>query len=366
MIYCSNGPQQAGRLPLSTLKSVVNGRERRFPLSDVHPERFADLCTASELVARSGGMSAAVVNVTTSLVQIAYGGLADSEKAACRGREVAAHLLERAVAAAPEALVPGCMPALEVRAYGPEQMLLSLYVEREDGFAIVEPAARAIAVDIARLLGARAPVGFAIGAAERRRVSVKGTLAVAALCEKLLAHGPERGGPECVHAALRQVLAGHAEASVDLAFEHNARVLSGLAAASAIFGAATDFLQAEGQTHAARWGGCESLVRWKQTHGALEVELEVPVALQRIRGIVNAEGIETACSVAEIDSTRALELACASVGLVASVSGLYGDLRAAVAVLAASRRRASQLRTVQLRAVSRPRPTPPSGERLRQ
>jgi hypothetical protein len=357
MMHCSNGPERTRTPALSTLRSVVNGRERRFPLCHVHPERFADLSTASDLIARSGGMRAELVDITTSFVQLAFNGFEDSEKASCRAREVAAYLLQRALLAVPQALAAGCMPALEVRTYGPEQVLLGLYVERADGFSIVEPAARAIAPEVARLLGAPRSPSVAIGAVERRRVSVRGTLAVDALCEKLVARGYAE--PAHVQAALSHVLARHAGDAVDLAFEHNARVLSGLAAASAIFGAATDFVQAEGQTHAARWGGCESLVRWKQEDRRLVVELEVPVALQRIRGVLNAHGIETACSVAEIDSTRALELACASVGLVASVSGLYGDLRATVSALGASQRRAPPLRAMQ-----RPRPAPPSRERL--
>jgi hypothetical protein len=136
----------------------------------------------------------------------------------------------------------------------------------------------------------------------------------------------------------------------DLAFEHNARALSGIAAASAIFGAATDVVQAEGQTHAARWGGCEPLVRWEQSEDRLAAEIDVPVALQRVRGVLNAAEIETAWSIADVDCTRALELACASVGLIASVSGLYGDLRAAADALDASQRRARRSPRAEIRA----------------
>jgi hypothetical protein len=280
-------------------------------------------------------MNAEAVDLTTSLVQIAFRGLEDSERASCRGREVAAHLLRLGLDAAPQALPTESRPALEVRAYGPHHVLVSVYVECADGFGIVEPAARAIAPEIARLLAAPAPPTFAIGVAEHRRVRVQGKVSLRAVCQGLADHPSGEHGtePARLREVLPQVLARHAHDRLtpDLAFEHNARVLSGLAAASVLFGAATDFLQAEGQTHAARWGGCEPLVRWKPTDGELAAELEVPVALQRVRGVLNAREIEAACSIAGIDGARTLELACASVGLVASVSGFYSDLRAAAA-----------------------------------
>jgi hypothetical protein len=352
MMNCSNGPVATVMRPIETpLKGVVNGRERSFPLSRVHPERFRDLCAAADLIGRSGGMNAAAVDVTTSLVQIAFRGFEDSERASCRGREVAGHLLRVGLNAAPQTPSTGSRLALEVRAYGPQLVLVSVYVECAEGFGIVEPAARAIAPEVARLLGAPAPPTFSIGAAEHRRVRVQGQLSLAALCEDLgqglVGRAPrERLEPARLREVLPQVLARHAHAQLtpDLAFEHNARVLSGLAAASMIFGAATDFLQAEGQTHAARWGSCEPLVRWEPSGAELAATLEVPVALQRVRGVLNAREIEAACSVADIDCARSLELACASVGLVASASGLYADLRAAAATHTSGASRPSRMR----------------------
>jgi hydroxymethylglutaryl-CoA reductase len=361
MTQCSNGSHlRAAKNSVHTLRSVLNGRERSFPLTHVHPDRFTDLCTAADLIGQRGGLTASSLERTTSLVQLAVSGLSDSERAACRGREVAAHLLRLALSAVPlDALPPGCMPALEVRAYGEQRVLVSFYVEHAEAFAVVEPAARAIAPEVARLLGASVAPHIAIGTAERRRVRVSARVALDTLQQGM---GQPRGS--AAHArdtgrereALRQVLARFAQAvdAPDLAFEHNARALSGLAAAAAIFGAATDHLQAEGQTHAARWGGCEPLVRWQRVDGDLVGELEVPVALQRVRGIVNAAAVEAACDIAAITCTRDLELSCASAGLLASIAGLCADLRTAQVPLRAHGAATPRVRDAQARASSLP------------
>lgn len=361
MMHCSNGSDLgAAKKSLHTLKSLLNGRERWFPLTHVDPERFMDLCTAADLIGQRGGLSASSIERTTSLVQLTVSGLSDSERAACRGREVAAHLLRRGLSAAPlDALPAGCVPALEVRACGPGRVLVSLYVEQAQAFAIVEPAARAIAPELARLLDASAAPQFVIGTTEHRRVRVSARLALDRLQHDIgraRGTGPGRRDTGREREALSLVLARLARAvnAPDLAFEHNARALSGLAAAAAIFGAATDHLQAEGQTHAARWGGCEPLVRWQRTDGDLVGELEVPVALQRAQGTVNAAAVEAACDIADITCNRDLELSCASAGLLASIAGLCADLRAAVRAPRASGAAAPHGRDSRVRAGSQP------------
>lgn len=367
MTQCLDGTDLgAAKNSVHTLRSVLNGRERSFPLTQVYPERFMDLCTAADLIGQRGGLTASTLERTTSLVQLAVSGLSDSERAACRGREVAAHLLRLGLSAVPlDALPPGCMPALEVRAYGAQQVLVSFYVEHAEAFAIVEPAARAIAPELARLLGASVAPHIAIGTAERRRVRVSARVALDTLQHGMgRARGSAPGRRDTAHEreVLSQVLARFAQAvnAPDLAFEHNARALSGLAAAAAIFGAATDHLQAEGQTHAARWGGCEPLVRWQRMDGDLVGELEVPVALQRVRGIVNAAAVETACDIADITCTRDLELSCASAGLLASIAGLCSDLRAAHSPLRPSGAPAPRDRDSQVRATSLPGSSQPA------
>jgi hydroxymethylglutaryl-CoA reductase len=245
-------------------------------------------------------------------------------------------------------------------------VFVSVYVEHAGAFAIVEPAARAIAPEVARLLGASVAQQIVIGTAERRRVRVSARVALDTLQHgmgRVRGSEPDRRDPGRDREALSQVLACFAQAvnAPDLAFEHNARVLSGLAAAAAIFGAATDHLQAEGQTHAARWGGCEPMVRWQRMDGDLVGELEVPVALQRVRGIVNAAAVETACEIANVTCTRELELLCASAGLLASVAGLCADLRTAVSPLRRSGAAVLRERDSQVRATvpGAPRPGPP-------
>jgi len=329
MKHCSNGIRRTAAGPIATLTGLLNGRERSFPLSCVPPERFVDLCAASELMARHGGMQATPVDVTTSLVQIAFRGVDDSERASCQARGFAAHLLEIGLGATSQSLPVGCMPALKVRAFGADGVLVSLYVERAGGFGIIEPAARAIVPELARLIGARAAPTFALGVAEHRRVRVQASLPISALYHDVHAPEQRRSGGLLFKGALDQVLARYVDAghAPELAFEQNARVLSAIAAGSEMFGAASDVVQAEGRAHAARWGSCERLVQWEQVEDQLTVELEVPVALQRVRGVLNSAAIETACSIAEIDCLRTLEFACASIGLIASVSGLYADRR---------------------------------------
>jgi hypothetical protein len=314
------------------LRCTVNGRERTFPLTRVDPEQFRELRRAAHLLDRRGGLQATCLGVTTSLVKIAFLGLEDSEQALRRGREIAAVLLRLARHAAPEALPAGCTLALEQRTHGPQQLLVSLYVERPDTFDVVERAARTIAPELARQLGTSASLSFLIGAAEQRRVRVLGRVGLKTLFAGIASPPKDRAGAARLRDALERVLARHVHDrhTPELALEHNARVLSGSAAASAIFGAATDFLQLEGQIHAARSGGCDPLVRWTRADTEFAAELEVPIRLQRAPGVLNAREIEAACSVAEVDDTQALELACASVGLVASVAGLQSDLRASV------------------------------------
>jgi hydroxymethylglutaryl-CoA reductase len=273
------------RLAVATL---LNGRSCWVPTEFAHLDRWTEICQVAQLVCDAGGFEANTFCVPATTAQIWLTGCRDSGQALRHIQAAAAELLQTSLGIEPEHRIPiGCIPALNLRDHGNGIVEALLYAERADESCsrAVRAAARAIAPRLAQLAESRQAPEIQHGVLESERVRARCRLRLCCLSH---GHTPKAADPS---SAARRIMARierlEREFATDrhqpgLAAMHNGHVLEGLAAAAEGSNVDATCFTLAARSHAARWGSCEPLARWRISGDLLVGELSMPVDLATV------------------------------------------------------------------------------------
>jgi len=347
-------PRATAVTPTRLLDTHVNGRATAIPTRRDAWGQCDEIAAAAELANRAGGLETALVTLEMNAAQVWLEGCAVDAQAPARIAGVAGQLLQIGVEASPQRWLPlGCIPALEIQDHGGGALGVTLYTDCGDalGRDAIESAARAMAAPLAGLVGCTSEPVIQLGEVRAVRARVRCRVGV----EQLLAAAAPG---ELIDATLRgvgdEVLSwfGVDRHQPELAASHNAYVLEGASSAATALGLEPWRFSAAAQNHAARWGSCEPLVRWRRKGGELMGQMEVPIDLESVCRALHFVG----------DDGARREVARRRVQLVAGV-GLLASLAYVCRVMAANLRQSAMHTTAASPAESGAAPpfSPPSG-----
>jgi hypothetical protein len=268
--------------PTHFVETRVNGRGCTLPLRRDASDRCHAIAAAGELANRGGGLETILVSTTLCAARVWLSGCAQSAQAPARIAALAGQLLQIGMEASPQRWMPlGCIPALEVHDHGGGALGVTLYTECGDamGRSAIEAAARAMAGPLASLAECTSAPSIQLGHVQATRAKVRCRVSVEQLLRAATAE-------EAIEAPLRalgdEVLSwfGVDRHQPDLAAAHNAFILDGMSAAATALGLEAWRIAAAAQSHAARWGSCEPLARWRRHGDELWGQLETPIDLE--------------------------------------------------------------------------------------
>jgi hypothetical protein len=279
----SNHP--VARLAVGTL---LNGGDCWIPTEFVHSSRWTETCQVAQVVSDAGGFEAGTFCTPVTTAQIWLTGCRDSHQARRHINAAAAELLQVGLGIEPGQRIPiGCIPALSLLDHGNGVLEAVLSVESTDAVCsrVMRAAAQAMAPRLAHLAETRRGPDIQHGIVESERVRVRCGLR---LC--CLSHARQRRSADATSGA-RRVMACIARLEQELVTDrhqpaltatHNDHVLEGLAAAAAGSNVDPNCFTVTARSHAARWGSCEPLARWRINDDMLLGELSMPVDLAMV------------------------------------------------------------------------------------
>jgi hydroxymethylglutaryl-CoA reductase len=313
--------------PTRYLEPCVNGQRCTVPLLRDSVGRCDEIAAVCELANGGGGLEAVLLATQMSAARVWLSGCEDGAQAPARIAAVAGQLLQIGMEGSPQRWMPlGCIPALEVHAHGADGLGVTLYTECNDamGRSAIESAARAMAAPLAGLAGCTREPEIELGHVQAMRAKLRCRLSVEQL---IAAAAPGRAFTAPQRARCDEALSwfGVDRHQPELAAAHNAFVIEGVSAAATALGLEAWRFIAAAQCHAARWGSCEPLARWRRQGHEVCGQLELPIDLDSACMALPFVGNE--------DARR--EAARRRVQLVAGV-GLLASLAYVRAVLAAN------------------------------
>lgn len=307
---------QAG--PTRYLEPCVNGQRCTVPILEDSVGRCDEIAAACELANGGGGLESLLVATQMSAARVWLSGCDDGGEAPARIAAVAGQLLQIGMEGSPQRWMPlGCIPALEVHAHGDGGLGVTLYTDYGDamGQSAIEAAARAMAAPLAGLAGCAREPAIQLGHVQATRAKLRCRLSVEQL---IAAAAPGLTFEAPLRARLDEALSwfGVDRHQPELAAGHNAFVIEGVSAAATALGLEAWRFVAAAQCHAARWGSCEPLARWRRQGNEVCGQLELPVDLDsacRALPFVGDEG-------ARREAARRRVQLVAGVGLLASLA----------------------------------------------
>lgn len=318
------------RLAVSTL---LNACERWIPTQFATSSTWTSLCQVAQMARNTGGFDARSFSTAMTTAQIWLPGCADINRVLHRIGAVAGGLLQIGMDALTEDSIPvGCLPALELRDRGNGDLEVALRVEGVGGpeRSVIATAAHAIVVPIARLAECRGEPDIQVGVLEAERVRARCRIKLCHLGSGPAALPSMRGGrgERRDTTAIGQLMRSFGVDShePELAAKHNAQVVEGLTAAAAAMGIDSTCWAIEARGHAARWGSCEPLARWREWGDELVGELCMPVDLQRVLDSLRRAGQPN--ELATLQAARDVVVQVATIGLTASLAYLRSVLLA--------------------------------------
>lgn len=314
--------------PMRYLEPRVNGQHCTVPLLSDSLGRCDEITTACELANAGAGLEAMLIATPMSAARVWLADCDDGAQAPARIAAVAGQLLQIGMEGSPQRWMPlGCIPALEVHEHGAGGLGVTLYTECSDamGQSAIEAAARAMSAPLAALAGCTREPAIQIGHVQATRARLRCRLNL-----ELLMAAAAAG------AALDATLRARCEEALswfgvdahqpELAAAHNAFVIEGMSAAATALGLHAWRFAAAAQCHAARWGSCELLVRWRRQGddvcGQLDLPIDLDSACQALPFAGDAEARHEA-------ARRRVQLA-AGVGLLASLAYVRAVLGASL------------------------------------
>lgn len=312
--------------PTRYLEPCVNGQRCTVPVLRDSVGRCDEIAAACELANGGGGLEAVLVATQMSAARVWLTGCEDSEQVPARIAAVAGQLLQIGMEGSPQRWMPlGCIPALEVHAHGAGGLGVTLYTECSDemGRSAIEAAAQAMAAPLASLTGCTREPQIQLGHVQAMRARLRCRLSVEQL---IAAAAPGAALEASLRARCDEALSwfGVDRHQPELSAPHNAFVIEGVSAAATALGLEAWRFAAAAECHAARWGSCEPLVRWRRQGNEVCGQLDLPIDLDSAQMALPFVGDEGARREA---ARRRVQLV-AGVGLLASLAYVRAVLAA--------------------------------------
>lgn len=302
-----------------SLSVLINGSARLVPVVADSLERLVPLAEALELAA--GGFDGAIVRAPWPVLRIALEGLADARGARQRIEAHKAELLGRLLDALPRErrrLEPGLAldvldPSLERDATG---LVVLVKLDAPAPCAPWHELAPSARVLLTTLVGGQARAESCELAYDRVRVGC--TLDPAQLADAALRASPVRLAAS-VQRAVRYL--DFALSSPRTAAVQNQAVFGAISRVALALGHDPRPVLSDGHAHAARFGGCASVVSFALRGERLRAELELPLLLPP-NDRQRAPGAEAAQTLAGAQDTDDVRLLAACVGLASQLPAL--------------------------------------------
>jgi hydroxymethylglutaryl-CoA reductase len=200
----------------------------------------------------------------------------------------------------------------------PPMLIVHLLVDVQDamGANLVNSMCEDIAPEIERLTGGRVRLRIMSNLCDRRVVTVRGLVPFSELDGKDGASGADiaRGIMEA---------SVFAERDPHRATTHNKGIMNGVDAVLLAFGQDWRAVEAGAHAYAARTGRYRPLARWRLEGGHLEGQLEMPMAVGMVGGILPVHPtVGLVCKMAGIERASELASVAAAVGLAQNLGAL--------------------------------------------
>jgi hydroxymethylglutaryl-CoA reductase len=326
----TTAPELARPVARLAVATLLNGRERWIPTQFAVSSRWTELCQVAQLAGAVGGFEARSGCVPTITAQIRLPGCADASRVLRRIQAVAPDLLQAGLDAQPDSCIPiGCIPALELYDMGGGNLVAVLHVEGSDELSrrVIASAAHTIAARLAPLAECQGEPDIRMGVLEVERVTTRCRIKLCHVADGVRQPGspsaPEGRVPPGVDKLMHDF--GRDAHQPELAAFHNAHVLEGLTVAARALSIDARCVLDPARRHAARWGSCEPLAKWRRAGDMLVGELGIPVDLGLVYDVLRRQDNESPDVVA-LQAARDLIIQVATIGLGASCAYLRSVL----------------------------------------
>ncbi len=319
-------------LPLGlTVNLTVDGRDHLVPMAVEEPSVVAGCSFAAKLLRQGGGVRSEVTPpLMVGQIQILDAPDCDQAEAALRAHKD--ELLALANRTNPKLLsVGGGAVDLELRRLDPlgpsdpvgVMLVVHLIVDVRDamGANAINTMCEALAPRVAELSGGRVGLRILSNLADRRLVTVEGSVPLSSL------EGRGAGGPLALAKAIEEASV-FAERDPYRAATHNKGVMNGIDAALIALGQDWRAVEAGAHAYAARDGRYTALSTWRVEGDSLVGRMTLPMAVGTVGGIAEVHPV--------VKANRALSgvRSAAELGAVVAAIGLAQNL-AAIRALAA-------------------------------
>jgi hydroxymethylglutaryl-CoA reductase len=339
------GPQMADKLVENVLgvyglpfgvalNFQVNGSDHLVPMVVEEPSVIAAASNAARMVRAGGGFHAEMIEELMT-AQVELRDVPRPEAAVQRLQEETPRLLELGRAAVPNLISRGGGPReIDVRNLGRGCLVLHIYVDCCDamGANLVNTIAEAVGPIAAKLSEGSLGLRILSNLCDRRRVRAtcrvhSNELTLSAQRSRSEHPGvpaPADDSPSGLEVAQGIALASRfAEIDPYRAVTHNKGVMNGIDAV--VLATGNDFRAVEAGAHAyaARSGRYAPLSTWRQDGEDLVGEVELPLALGIVGGIIRVHpSTQLALRLAGVTSAGQLAMIAASVGLASNLAAL--------------------------------------------
>jgi hydroxymethylglutaryl-CoA reductase len=308
-------------LPLGVCAHLcVNGRDRVVPMVVEEPSVIAAASHAAKLLREGGGIDATASDPIVS-GQVQLLDVPDFEAAEHAIHAARDALLVEANGAHRRLIAAGGgardVELRRLEPLGPDDpvgpmLVVHLHVDVREamGANIVNTMCERLAPRLEALSGGRARLRILSNLCDRRTVTVRGGVPVAALGGEDLAQG-------VVEASV------FAERDPYRAATHNKGIMNGVDAVMLATGQDWRAVEAGAHAFAARSGRYTALARWRVAGGLLRGEMTLPLAVGVVGGVVRVHpSVRSALRVADVEGARDLAQLAAAVGLAQNLGAL--------------------------------------------
>jgi hydroxymethylglutaryl-CoA reductase len=319
-------------LPLGLAMNLrVDGVDRLVPMAIEEPSVLAGLSKAARYL-RSGPGIITTVAAPVMIGQVQLLEVPDLDRARERVLEAKQDLLDEANRVDPTLVtVGGGARDVEVRILPPEgpmdpvgtMFVVHLLVDVQDamGANAVNTMVEGLAPRLEQLTGGRARLRILSNLADRRLVTARGQLPVS----RLGGNGDSKLAPELG----LSVALGVEEASVFAerdpyrAATHNKGIMNGIDGVLVALGQDWRAVESGAHAFAARSGRYRALSKWRVTDNLLRGELELPLAVGTVGGIVKSHpAVQAGFAILDVKSAAELAAVAAAVGLAQNLAAL--------------------------------------------
>ena len=315
-------------LPLGLAMNLrVDGVDRLVPLATEEPSVLAGLSKAARYL-REGPGIVTTVTVPLMIGQIQLLDVPELESAKQRVLEAKPSLLRLADEVDPKLVeVGGGARDLEVRILPPEgdddpvgtMFVVHILVDVQDamGANAVNTMAERLAPRLEELTGGRARLRILSNLADRRLVVARGQLPVG----RLGSNGDPNAGAKIARGV--EEAAVFAERDPYRAATHNKGIMNGIDGVLIALGQDWRAVESGAHAFAARSGRYRALSRWRVRDGMLHGELELPLAVGTVGGIIaNHPAVRAGFAILDIHTAAELASIAAAVGLAQNLAAL--------------------------------------------